>query len=497
MPIQFDPALTHKTFEIKILDKRKDGGRIVINTAAADRDSDHVFPAGGRFDNYLKNPVVQWGHNYKDPFATIGRTLTLIRAADGLVADFELRPAANEADPQNIVRLLWDGEWIKTSSIGFIPLAGKPNNIGGHDYTEWELLEWSLVPIPSNAEALRLAVKSLEIPHYALGGLVAPAALPIVIVASNKDALLATSETGSSEMPAASVSPTDEPAAPEPIARAWLRRFTVETDQHQELFACFMQNAISVPADATLLQMDFTLGECREVPHPEAGQTVTFKTVMFTPPLLLADGDAVYAIERRDCSDNDLLAADYWKSIELSEVLATLPPVEIVKGWQVHATGLPIDIVTRKSLASAVKMLKALQHRQAAHLSADASPQATVDRGAGDPIELAAAPDTLQTKRGRVLSATNESKLKSAQQDAQSAADKVGEVLKQVEAETVTDAVSTVLTHEAGEPLTVALSPAAETLFSKPVNEGEQPDVKELSALLIELRQIVMEAYAK
>lgn len=151
-----------KTFEIKVLEQRKDGGRILISTGGQDRDNDRVKPRGGRFDNYVKNPVVQWGHNYRDPWATIGKTNVLEVGDNGVTADFTLRPAANESDPQNIVNLLWDGGWIRTASIGFMPKAANPNDLGGLDFDEWELLEWSLVPIPANQDALRLAVKSFD-----------------------------------------------------------------------------------------------------------------------------------------------------------------------------------------------------------------------------------------------------------------------------------------------------------------------------------------------
>src|SRR5512141_2888792 len=152
MTATLDNTPHYKTFEIKVLDQRKDGGRITISTGNFDRDGDRVFPGGGQLDNYLKNPVVQWGNNYREPYATIGRSTNIIRATDGIVCDFELRPAANDQDPQNIVRLLWEGGWIKTASIGFIPKAGSENAQGGYDFSEWELLEWSLVPIPANAE---------------------------------------------------------------------------------------------------------------------------------------------------------------------------------------------------------------------------------------------------------------------------------------------------------------------------------------------------------
>jgi HK97 family phage prohead protease len=155
-------TIQHKTFTAEVVSKQDGGGRIVISTAGTDRDRDRVMPRGCLTDNYIKNPVVMWGHSYHSPSDVIGRTLTLEATDAGLVAEFELRPAANDQDPQNIVRLLWDGGWVRTASIGFRPIEVQPNEFGGHDFTAWELLEWSLVPIPANADALRLAAKALE-----------------------------------------------------------------------------------------------------------------------------------------------------------------------------------------------------------------------------------------------------------------------------------------------------------------------------------------------
>jgi phage head maturation protease len=154
-----------KTFDIELVKVGEDGGEITINTGAVDRDKDRVFPEGATVDNYLKNPVVQYGHNYREPWATVGKTNELTVGTDTINAAFQLRPAANEHDPQNIVKLLWSGGWIRTASIGFLPNWDdvEENEFGGYDFNEWELLEWSLVPVPANQEALRLAFKALQL----------------------------------------------------------------------------------------------------------------------------------------------------------------------------------------------------------------------------------------------------------------------------------------------------------------------------------------------
>ena len=154
--------IQHKTFTAELVSKSDAGGRIVISTAGCDRDRDRVMSRGAVLDNYQKNPVVMWGHSYGAPADVIGRTTNIDVQDGGITADFELRPAANDQDPQNIVRLLWDGGWVRTASIGFRPIEMQPNEYGGNDITAWELLEWSLVPIPANQDALRLAAKALD-----------------------------------------------------------------------------------------------------------------------------------------------------------------------------------------------------------------------------------------------------------------------------------------------------------------------------------------------
>lgn len=362
----------HKTFEIKVLDQHKSGGRILINTGGLDRDRDRVIPDGANVDAYTKNPVVQWAHNYKDPWATIGKTIKLERTADGLVADFELRPPVNDADPQNIIMGLWNGGWVRTASIGFIPTQGKPNKEGGTDFSAWDLLEFSLVPIPANADALRLAVKALD-----------PQSAATIIPVNVKE-------------------PTEQPGTvlmdSKPEGRAWIRRLVADSDMgRQELYAAFRKHTIAVPEDAMLLQFDMTLGECTSVPHPDAGKTVTFKDAVFIPPLEYVSADfgrdAVYSLTVRECEDADAIKAPggQWEVIELGDVLDSIAEPKSFGLRLGKLPGYGVDVLTARGIKAAEKMLT----------------------------------DT-HTKRGRVLSKKNEQKIKDAR-------DNLNEVLESVQ----------------------------------------------------------------
>lgn len=157
------------TFEI--LEATKAAGAIRITTPSLDRDRDRVMPLGGVLDAYRKNPIVQWGHQYTEPWQTIGRTTDISVTPDGIDVLFELRDPVNAMDPMHIIRQLWNEKLINTASIGFRPLEAKPNEDGGLDFTSWELFEWSLVPIPANRDAVRLmsATKSAKDQFFKAG----------------------------------------------------------------------------------------------------------------------------------------------------------------------------------------------------------------------------------------------------------------------------------------------------------------------------------------
>lgn len=151
--------MLHKTFEIKAAEN---GGRMIASTPDVDRDKDRVMPNGAKLENFIKNPVLMYGHNYRDPWALIGKVGDLQIDSSGLNFVPELREAANDADPMTVIRALWDQKLLRACSIGFNPTKWMENEVGGRDFVEWELLEISIVPIPANQNALRLAAKAID-----------------------------------------------------------------------------------------------------------------------------------------------------------------------------------------------------------------------------------------------------------------------------------------------------------------------------------------------
>jgi hypothetical protein len=364
---------------------RKEGGWIVASRPNVDRDKDRVMPMGIDLAAYQRNPVIMFGHVYNQPWAVLGRAAEMRLSPESFDIRPELREPVNDSDPMTIIRSLWEADLLRAASIGFIPKKQKPNSFGGVDFDEIELLEISLVPIPANQEALRLAMKGLMSPGDApRGGLWDTEA---VVDPGTRSA----AEGG------------DTPLA----GRAWVRRLSVESGRgKQTLFAVFYRWDMEVPEDATLLEFDPVLGGCEEKPHPEAGKTVTFKQAVFVPPLEFSIhdvADAAYTVTRREAqadqagaqaaavaADLDWVQSDYWEVLELSDVVASIAPE---KAWQARpGTGFEMPLVTRRAVSAAEKLGRRL------------------------------------AKRGRVLSRKNEEKIVVAR-------DNLNEVLAEVQAD--------------------------------------------------------------
>lgn len=113
--------------------------------------------AGLQFDNYLRNPVVMWAHDAvgRSPSGglPIGRTLSISRTSEGgIVAEFEFL----DDDPfAQRIRNAWDKGFLRAASISWLPLESRPTEGGRLRDIQSELLEWSIVSIPADPDALR------------------------------------------------------------------------------------------------------------------------------------------------------------------------------------------------------------------------------------------------------------------------------------------------------------------------------------------------------
>jgi len=129
------------------------------STEDQDRVGDVVMADGWRLDEYKKNPVFLWSHNYNDP--PIGK------ATKVWVEDKKLKFHIKFADKDtyefaDTVYKLYKGGFLRASSVGFMPIKSEPIEVKDEDtmmsqptrYLEQELLELSGCPVPANPNAL-------------------------------------------------------------------------------------------------------------------------------------------------------------------------------------------------------------------------------------------------------------------------------------------------------------------------------------------------------
>jgi len=132
--------------------KANSTGNIVfkISTNVPDRDSDILEPSGVKLENYRNNPVVLFAHDYSS--LPVGKSLWEKVYPDYIESEVEFAPTAFAQD----CKKLCEGNFLNAASVGFIGIESEPidGSQWGKRYTSWELLEWSVVPVPSNFGSL-------------------------------------------------------------------------------------------------------------------------------------------------------------------------------------------------------------------------------------------------------------------------------------------------------------------------------------------------------
>ncbi|KAB8122226.1 hypothetical protein D3W54_16075 (plasmid) [Komagataeibacter medellinensis] len=144
-------AVITKDYEIL---SSENGSTFTITTDASDREYDSISADGLDITNYLKNPVVLWGHDASQ--LPIGKCVNIEQVQNGWQATVEFVPGDYPAigdKAEAIRRSIKDG-FLSAVSIGFIPLEWDFNEEGGLNITKSELTEFSIVSIPCNPQAL-------------------------------------------------------------------------------------------------------------------------------------------------------------------------------------------------------------------------------------------------------------------------------------------------------------------------------------------------------
>ncbi len=140
--------------EIKAIDDSR-ALDFTISTDSVDRYGDTVAVGGWKLESFRKNPVVLWMHD--NTMLPVGRAVN-VRVEDGKLksrVDFTPEKMATFND---IVFDMLKGGFLNATSVGFMPLkyafVDDPSRRFGIDFEEQELLEFSIVTVPANPEAL-------------------------------------------------------------------------------------------------------------------------------------------------------------------------------------------------------------------------------------------------------------------------------------------------------------------------------------------------------
>ena len=145
---EFIAEVTADVIESRIL-------TFAISTESIDRSGDVVAVAGWDTANYRKNPVILWAHSYHS--LPLGKSLHEWSEEGKLKSRAEFTPAGMLRF-NDVVYEMYKKHFLSAVSVGFSPKkwawAEDEHRKRGIDFMEQELLEYSAVPVPANAEAL-------------------------------------------------------------------------------------------------------------------------------------------------------------------------------------------------------------------------------------------------------------------------------------------------------------------------------------------------------
>jgi HK97 family phage prohead protease len=148
-------VLTEKDYEGKALGELEI--EMIGSTESMDRDGEVIEITAWDLKQYKKNPVILPQHNYSRP--AIGKAKD-VKITDGKLM-FKIEFPEEGVNPEaDTYRKLYKAGFMNASSVGFIPkewVDGDGKKQPFRKFTKVELLELSLVSVPSNPTALMTA----------------------------------------------------------------------------------------------------------------------------------------------------------------------------------------------------------------------------------------------------------------------------------------------------------------------------------------------------
>lgn len=148
--------------------KEKRQAEFVISSEAVDTYDTVFVAAGADFNRYNANPIVAYGHRTwsDDPDMILG-TSEVFQEGNQTVGRVVFEDAETNPTAEKVWRKVLAGT-LRMASIGARVLEWRyGDEAKGEDknvlyFTRWELLEWSIVPIGSNPDALKREAQTIE-----------------------------------------------------------------------------------------------------------------------------------------------------------------------------------------------------------------------------------------------------------------------------------------------------------------------------------------------
>lgn len=163
-----DMNIRHIPVSVRNIDEEKRTAEFVISDESVDRHNTILDAKGWDFDPYKRNPIVSYQHELygsflkgSDPDNVIGKTIDLKQEKGETIATVEFEPKEINEKAEKIFQKVKFGT-LRSASVGFIPTEEgeikKIKNEEGQErkvfhFGKRELLEWSIVNIPSNSNA--------------------------------------------------------------------------------------------------------------------------------------------------------------------------------------------------------------------------------------------------------------------------------------------------------------------------------------------------------
>ncbi|MCE2756117.1 MAG: HK97 family phage prohead protease [Ignavibacteriae bacterium] len=140
-------------YEMEGMEPKDDGiWSFTISTPDVDRYGTIIVPSGIDYSAYMNNPVVLINH--KSDYLPIGKCLGFFLNGENLEATIQLD--MNDEKAIKVNDKIKNG-FVSAVSVGIIPIEQTEQNIDGEKvttYTKSELVEFSVVTIPANRDAL-------------------------------------------------------------------------------------------------------------------------------------------------------------------------------------------------------------------------------------------------------------------------------------------------------------------------------------------------------